>query len=193
MTDFALSLSVCLQQWPMYMVDYSGVNVQVPGKVNYWRTTVDCSKGTTEEFVTEIFTTLPHATLTLCQSATTEQTENRELKVWMTSWVLRTTECMRIKWSQGRSSLSVCCLHATPAGQLSLFVPVMTEILFFYAAEDFLQPCFCPCPSTHHAVGFSNVLLTKTMSLITTWFHNIQIFVLFIYYIYWNITLCAGM
>lgn len=27
---------VCaLQQWPMYMVDYSGVNVQVPGKVNY--------------------------------------------------------------------------------------------------------------------------------------------------------------
>lgn len=23
------------QQWPMYMVDYGGVNVQVPGKVNY--------------------------------------------------------------------------------------------------------------------------------------------------------------
>lgn len=161
MTDFALSLSVCLQQWPMYMVDYSGVNVQVPGKVNYWRTTLDCSKGTTEEFVTEIFTTLPHATLTLCQSATTEQTENRELKVWMTSWVLRTTECMRIKWSQGRSSLSVCCLHATPAGQLSLFVPVMTEILFFYAAEDFLQPCFCPCPSTESRCRIQQCITDK--------------------------------
>lgn len=32
-----LIVFVCvpLQQWPMYMVDYSGVNVQVPGKVNY--------------------------------------------------------------------------------------------------------------------------------------------------------------
>uniref|UniRef100_A0A3B4G0S0 GTF2I repeat domain containing 1 n=1 Tax=Pundamilia nyererei TaxID=303518 RepID=A0A3B4G0S0_9CICH len=28
-------IPVMLQQWPMYMVDYSGVNVQVPGKVNY--------------------------------------------------------------------------------------------------------------------------------------------------------------
>uniref|UniRef100_A0A3B5MUY2 Uncharacterized protein n=1 Tax=Xiphophorus couchianus TaxID=32473 RepID=A0A3B5MUY2_9TELE len=28
-------LFASLQQWPMYMVDYSGVNVQVPGKVNY--------------------------------------------------------------------------------------------------------------------------------------------------------------
>lgn len=35
MTDFPCCVSVSLQQWPMYMVDYSGVNVQVPGKVNY--------------------------------------------------------------------------------------------------------------------------------------------------------------
>uniref|UniRef100_A0A3B5ML17 Uncharacterized protein n=1 Tax=Xiphophorus couchianus TaxID=32473 RepID=A0A3B5ML17_9TELE len=31
----ANQIPVMLQQWPMYMVDYSGVNVQVPGKVNY--------------------------------------------------------------------------------------------------------------------------------------------------------------
>lgn len=37
-------LFASLQQWPMYMVDYSGVNVQVPGKVNYWRTKSDCGK-----------------------------------------------------------------------------------------------------------------------------------------------------
>lgn len=34
-----------VMQWPMYMVDYSGVNVQVPGKVNYLRTNPDCGKG----------------------------------------------------------------------------------------------------------------------------------------------------
>ncbi|KAI3373996.1 hypothetical protein L3Q82_022561 [Scortum barcoo] len=30
-----IPVMVRLKQWPMYMVDYSGVNVQVPGKVNY--------------------------------------------------------------------------------------------------------------------------------------------------------------
>lgn len=61
-----------LQQWPMYMVDYSGVNVQVPGKVNYWRTAADCSKGIYNSRqnggrrVNVIFMTLGYATLTLC-------------------------------------------------------------------------------------------------------------------------------
>lgn len=56
----------------MYMVDYSGVNVQVPGKVNYWRTTADCSKGIYKSKqnggmrVNVIFMTLGYATLTLC-------------------------------------------------------------------------------------------------------------------------------
>lgn len=34
--DSALSTNqIPVMQWPMYMVDYSGVNVQVPGKVKY--------------------------------------------------------------------------------------------------------------------------------------------------------------
>ncbi|XP_035480765.2 general transcription factor II-I repeat domain-containing protein 1 isoform X1 [Scophthalmus maximus] len=35
-SDLGLSTNqIPVMQWPMYMVDYSGVNVQVPGKVNY--------------------------------------------------------------------------------------------------------------------------------------------------------------
>ncbi|XP_029374874.1 general transcription factor II-I repeat domain-containing protein 1 isoform X2 [Echeneis naucrates] len=35
-SDLGLSTNqIPMMQWPMYMVDYSGVNVQVPGKVNY--------------------------------------------------------------------------------------------------------------------------------------------------------------
>lgn len=58
-----------VMQWPMYMVDYSGVNVQVPGKVNYWRTQLDCS--TVKRGGVCQSETLPHATLSLCQSAKT--------------------------------------------------------------------------------------------------------------------------
>ncbi|TKS83152.1 General transcription factor II-I repeat domain-containing protein 1 [Collichthys lucidus] len=35
-SDLGISTNqIPVMQWPMYMVDYSGVNVQVPGKVNY--------------------------------------------------------------------------------------------------------------------------------------------------------------
>ncbi|XP_056297483.1 general transcription factor II-I repeat domain-containing protein 1 isoform X2 [Pseudoliparis swirei] len=34
-SDLTSTNQIPVMQWPMYMVDYSGVNVQVPGKVNY--------------------------------------------------------------------------------------------------------------------------------------------------------------
>ncbi|XP_032389769.1 general transcription factor II-I repeat domain-containing protein 1 isoform X1 [Etheostoma spectabile] len=34
-SDLISTNQIPVMQWPMYMVDYSGVNVQVPGKVNY--------------------------------------------------------------------------------------------------------------------------------------------------------------
>ncbi|KAM9332064.1 general transcription factor II-I repeat domain-containing protein 1 [Pholidichthys leucotaenia] len=34
-SDLVSTNQIPVMQWPMYMVDYSGVNVQVPGKVNY--------------------------------------------------------------------------------------------------------------------------------------------------------------
>ncbi|XP_031729977.1 general transcription factor II-I repeat domain-containing protein 1 isoform X2 [Anarrhichthys ocellatus] len=34
-SDLMSTNQIPVMQWPMYMVDYSGVNVQVPGKVNY--------------------------------------------------------------------------------------------------------------------------------------------------------------
>ncbi|XP_029956012.1 general transcription factor II-I repeat domain-containing protein 1 isoform X2 [Salarias fasciatus] len=34
-SDLLSTNQIPVMQWPMYMVDYSGVNVQVPGKVNY--------------------------------------------------------------------------------------------------------------------------------------------------------------
>lgn len=63
---------------------------------------------------------------------------------------------------------------------------------FFYEAENttkvlLLALAFTKCPSTESCLG-SNIWLQcntdKKMSLIMIWFHIIQIFVLFIYYIY---------
>lgn len=187
----------------MYMVDYSGVNVQVPGKVNYWRTNLDCSKGIKGGVRQSDIHDSSNATLTLCQSAMTKQSlqiEYRETPNDDQCW--GTTECMWIRnvagqkawlvfcllplWSAGRTAVSFCF-----TSQL-----IMTDIFFLQSSSHGFAFAFTKCPSTESSCWMQHLVAKyywQEMSLITIWFHNIQIFVLFIYYIYWNITLCAGM
>lgn len=73
---------------------------------------------------------------------------------------------------------------------------ILTFVILVFSK---LNSCYlCLCPSTESRHWMQHLVAKcywqkKKMSWILIWFHNIQIFVLFIYYIYWNITLCAGM
>lgn len=234
-------MCVCLplQQWPMYMVDYSGVNVQVPGKVNYWRTTADRSKGIYSSKqnggmrVNVTFMTLGFTTLTLCpgvwscslfcsrwqwslsqecydlkQSLRTPRT--RKLMFQIPVWVLSVEEQQNVCGSKtlgGKQTnntkawLVFCILPPHSASRTALGSPSEADhyiclLLFFFF--------FFPNLNSGHRylsihwvesldAAISCVAYRKKMSLVTIWFHDILIFVLFIYYIYWTITLCAGM
>lgn len=101
---------------------------------------------------------------------------------------------MWIKTLQGYK-LPASCLHTVQMGRLSVFVflLIMAVILFFfYKAENSTKVmlfalAFTKCPSTESCLGSSIGLQCNTdkkMSLVMIWFHIIQIFVLFIYYIY---------
>lgn len=106
---------VCaLQQWPMYMVDYSGVNVQVPGKVNYWRTNLDCSKGIKGVCQSDI-----HDSSTCDTNFVRVLRLNNLSRLSTESWRFDsewrpecwgTTECMWIENVAGRKAWLVFCL-----------------------------------------------------------------------------------
>lgn len=188
MTDFPCYVCVSLQQWPMYMVDYSGVNVQVPGKVNYWRTNLNCKgiKGVCQSDIHDSSTSETY-TLSECWD---RQTEYSELKVslWMASW--GTTECKWIKMLQGKSLACFLTTASTQCRQDSyqfLFPPKADHDKNIALTK--LQSCylFMKCPSTESCCWIQHLVAMyywQKMSLIAIWFLKIQIFVLFIYYIY---------
>lgn len=61
-----------------------------------------------------------------------------------------------------------------------------SDVVFYKAKESCYLPSHCVHPLSHvvGSIIWLQCITDKKMSLITTWFHNIQIFVLFIYYIY---------
>ncbi len=164
------------------------------------------AKGLKEDFVTVMFMTLSHLTASLCVRAKVKQSLLTES--W-TSDVLSVEEQQNVYGSKcGRAAacLVFCLLppHSASRTALSFCSPSKADhdrnVVSFKAtdvAEVTLSAlAFTKCPSTESRRWIQHLVAMnywQKMSLITIWFHNIQIFVLFIYYIYWNITLCAGM
>lgn len=98
--------------------------------------------------------------------------------------------------------LVFCILPPHSASRTALGSPSEADhdicLFFFFFFVPKLNSCYpCLCPSTESSHWMQQLVVfpteKKNMSLVTIWFHDILIFVLFIYYIYWNITLCAGM
>lgn len=167
----------------MYMVDYSGVNVQVPGKVNYWRRNQGGSKGIQGG---------------VCQLATLPQCNTNTLPVLQLNDLSRlNTESCRFDSENDARVLrnNRMYLGRNVAGQMSArrdcYQLVATVILLFFLQTANITDVVLFALAFYkmsHAVVFQHLVAMyywQKMSFIMIWFHIIQIFVLFIYYIYY--------
>lgn len=167
----------------MYMVDYSGVNVQVPGKVNYWRRNQGGSKGI-QGGVCQHSPLFHSATLTLyqCYNLTISRlnTESCRFDSENDARVLRNNRMYVGRNVAGQMSARRDCYQLVATVILLFFLQTanITDVVLFALAFYKMS----------HAVVFQHLVAMyywQKMSFIMIWFHIIQIFVLFIYYIYY--------